>query len=91
MDIEFDSKKSAANTEERGISFALAADFDMDSALVVIDDRQDYGEVRYQALGYIHSRLYMLVFTERNNCIRVISLRKANKREVSAYEKATQS
>src|ERR1700693_5710444 len=70
----------------RGISFELAAEFEWDSALIVEDVRKDYGERRFQALGLIGDRLHMMVFTPRANKAHVISLRKANKREVKRYE-----
>jgi hypothetical protein len=47
---------------------------------------QHYGERRFQALGLIGDRLHMMVFTPRANKAHVISLRKANKREVKRYE-----
>jgi hypothetical protein len=53
---------------------------------VVEDTRNDYGEPRFQALGFIEGRLHMLVFTPRVDETHVISLRKANKREVKRYE-----
>jgi uncharacterized DUF497 family protein len=86
MDISFDSAKSAKNLFARGISFELAAEFEWDSALLVEDLRKDYGERRFQALGLIGDRLHMMVFTPRANKAHVISLRKANKREVKRYE-----
>ena len=55
------------------------------------DDRRDYGEVRWQALGLLDGRLHMLVFVETAAGIRVISFRKANQREVKRHEKATRS
>ncbi|MDN3521526.1 BrnT family toxin [Halomonas ramblicola] len=91
MEITFDPEKSAANMASRGLSFELAVDFDWSSALVVEDRRQDYGEARFQALGLIGDRLHVLVFTPRPGSVRVISLRKANKREVRRYEQATRS
>ena len=54
-----------------------------------MDERFDYGEIRYRALGFIDGRLYALVFVETSEGIRVISFRKANKREVNGYEAAT--
>jgi uncharacterized protein len=86
MDISFDSAKSEKNVLVRGISFELAAGFEWDSALLVEDLRKDYGERRFQALGLIGDRLHMMVFTPRANKAHVISLRKANKREVKRYE-----
>jgi hypothetical protein len=86
MHISFDSAKSEKNLLARGISFELAAEFEWDSALIVEDLRKDYGERRFQALGLIGDRLHMMVFTPRANKAHVISLRKANKREVKRYE-----
>ncbi|MDO5680970.1 MAG: BrnT family toxin [Pelistega sp.] len=87
MKIEFDLKKNLANIEQRGICFSTVVNFDFENALEVIQDVN--GEIRYFALGTIHKRLYALVYTLRGDCVlRVISLRKANKREVILYEKA---
>jgi uncharacterized DUF497 family protein len=86
MDISFDSAKSKKNLLARGISFEVAAGFEWDGALIVEDLRKDYGERRFQALGLIENRLHMMVFTPRANKAHVISLRKANKREVRRYE-----
>lgn len=49
------------------------------------DDRRDYHEIRYIALGYLDDRLHVLCFTETDDGIRVISFRKANPREVNRY------
>lgn len=58
----------------------------MTDALIVEDIRRTYSERRFQALGYIGDRLHMLVFTPRDGKVHVISLRKANRREVGRYE-----
>ncbi|HES76323.1 MAG TPA: BrnT family toxin [bacterium] len=86
MKISYDPVKNAKNISERGLSFERAADFDFSSAFIVEDKRRDYGEVRYRALGRVEGRLHALVFTETSDGIRVISFRKANKREVTQYE-----
>ena len=65
--------------------------FDLATAKIWIDTRNDYGEERFIALGTIGERLFSLVFTVRGDALRIISLRKANKREVNSYEKYTQS
>lgn len=85
MEIEFDQAKSEKNRLERDLPFALVATFEWDSAMVWPDSRREYGEKRYCAIGYIGARLYHLAFTTRGTSIRVISLRKANKREVNIY------
>jgi uncharacterized DUF497 family protein len=86
MKIDFDPDKNAKNIRERGLSFEQVAEFDFETALFTVDDRHDYGEVRYRALGLIDQRLHALVFVEIAGGIRVISFRKANKREVKHYE-----
>lgn len=87
MRIRFDPVKNERNVRDRGLSFERAADFDFSSALVAVDDRQEYGEVRYVALGLLDARLHVLCFTETADGIRVISFRKANSREVARYAK----
>lgn len=74
----------------RGLPFTLVAQFDWTSAIIQTDERKDYGEIRFRALGRIDQRLHALVFTPRNNQVHVISLRKANAREVAHYEKTNQ-
>ncbi len=91
MEIEYDLAKNERNIKDRGLSFKLARDFDFDSALIVEDTRHDYGEPRYLAIGYIGSRLHALVFTPRDVALRVISLRKANPKEMTKYEQNTKS
>jgi uncharacterized DUF497 family protein len=86
VDISFDSSKSKKNILVRGFPFELAAEFAWGRALIVEDLRKEYGERRFQALGLIGDRLHMMVFTPRANKAHVISLRKANKREVKRYE-----
>ena len=91
VDITFDAAKNARNIATRGISFEQAIEFEWDSALVVADTRRDYGEIRFQAFGLIAERLHVLVFTPRSGKTHIISLRKANKREVERYEAQAQS
>ncbi|WP_130471537.1 BrnT family toxin [Candidatus Magnetaquicoccus inordinatus] len=87
MNITFDPDKSMKNIRERGISFDDAVRFDFKTALFSVDDRHDYGEKRYVAIGYLDHRLHVLCFVETVNGIRVISFRKANAREVKRYGK----
>lgn len=87
MRIDFDPAKNERNHRERGLPFEYAAKFDFSSALIAVDDRKEYGEVRYVALGMLGERLHVLCFTEITDGIRVISFRKANSREVARYAK----
>ncbi|EKZ3178507.1 BrnT family toxin [Pseudomonas aeruginosa] len=86
MDLEYDPAKRETNLSKHGVDFESVHDFDFDSALYWVDDRFSYGEVRYVAIGYLAERLHVICFTETETGIRVISLRKANKREVKKYE-----
>jgi len=83
--IEFDPAKNEANIEKHGIDMASAEQFEFDTALVNVDTRHGYGDVRNVATGYIKGRLHVLVFTKRGPKVRVISLRKANEREERTY------
>ena len=87
MRISFDPAKDEWNIRVRGLSFSAAADFDFENPLYAVDDRHDYGETRYGALGMLRDRLHVLCFVETDDGIRVISFRKANAREVRRYEK----
>lgn len=90
MQIEFDPVKDERNIRERGLSFERAAEFDVETAFYAVDSRRDYGETRVRALGYLGDRLHALVYVGIPQGIRVISLRKANQREVARYEFQTQ-
>lgn len=84
--MDRDPAKDKRTISERGLSFDLVEQLDWATALIWEDKRKDYGEPRYSVLGFIQSRLHSVVFTPRNGMVRVISLRKANKREVKRYE-----
>ena len=86
MEITFDRPKNLYNINNRNLSFDEVVNFDFETASYTIDKRKDYGEIRRRAIGYLGNRLHALVFTETENGIRVISFRKANKREVENYE-----
>lgn len=88
MQIEFDPAKDEANREKHGLSLALAELFDLEAALLAVDERHDYNEEQFVALGPLGDRLHVMVFTVRDESIRVISLRKANRREVKKYDEA---
>ncbi|MCU0768089.1 MAG: BrnT family toxin [Burkholderiaceae bacterium] len=85
-DVSFDPAKNQRNIASRGISFEVAEQFEWDTAMIAEDLRKEYGEPRFQALGFIAGRLHALVFTPRAGKIHVISLRRANRREVRRYE-----
>ncbi|NKC16737.1 MAG: BrnT family toxin [Gammaproteobacteria bacterium] len=84
MHIEFDSAKDQANIAKHGVSLGEAKSLDRDDALI-IEDPRDYGELRYIAYAALHGRLHVTVYTMRGDSTRIISLRKANSREVKYY------
>ena len=86
--IVFDPAKDATNLSKHGVSLAVAAQLDWDAALAWIDDRADYGELRIVALAPIGDRLFFIVFVDRDEGRRIISLRRASRREVNHYVKA---
>ena len=90
MNFEWDEAKSEACFRERGFDFAYAARafFDPDR-LIQADTRRSYGEERCQIQGKIEQRLCVVVYTPRDDTLRIISARKANQREVRHYEDST--
>lgn len=85
MRYHFDFSKQAINVAKHGVFFAAAEAFDWREAIIGVDSRRDYGESRLVAIGPISKRLYVMVFTLRETHVRIISLRKANQREVKRY------
>jgi uncharacterized protein len=85
MRIEFDPAKDASNQAKHGVSLAVAAELDWDAALVWIDDRFEYSELRMIALAPRTRILYYVAYVERGSVRRIISLRRANRREVKHY------
>ena len=85
MQIEFDPDKDSANQVKHGVSLALVAALDWEAALVWVDDRFDYAELRMIALAPKTETLYYVAFVDRGEARRFISLRRANRREVKHY------
>ena len=88
MQIDFDPNKDRLNLAKHGLSLALAAELDWEDALVWVDDRVAYGETRLIALAPKTGILYYVAFVDRGRVRRVISLRRANRREVKHYVEA---
>jgi hypothetical protein len=87
MVFTFDPEKNAKNVAERGLSFELVERLEWDTARIVEDTRRHYGETRLQVLAIMDGRLYAAVVTPRGEDLRVISFRKASRREVQRYGK----
>ena len=89
MNVSFDTDKDAANLAKHGFSLIEAKAFEWAAALVFPDCRHDYGEARMVALVPFRDRLFCVVFVDRPpehpTERRIISVRKANYREVKRY------
>jgi uncharacterized DUF497 family protein len=85
MRIEFDPTKDASNRLKHGVSLAMAAELDWDAAWVWVDERFEYNEMRMIALAPKTAILYYVAFVDRGDVRRIISLRRANRREVKHY------
>ncbi len=85
MRIEFDSAKDFANQTKHGVSLSFVDELDWEAALVWVDDRVEYNEMRMIALAPKTEILYYVAFVDRGEVRRVISLRRANRREVKHY------
>ena len=90
MHIEFDTHKNDTNILDRGLSFERVVNFEFETAVFKQDTRRDYGESRQIGYAIAGDRLYCVVFVDRPPDMpterRIISLRKANSREVRNYE-----
>ena len=87
MKFEWDEAKSDACFKTRGFDFEYAAfAFADPDRWITLDTRRSYGEERYQLTGRIAGRLFVLVYTQRHQALRIISARKANQREIKHYE-----
>jgi uncharacterized protein len=86
----FDPAKDAINRTKHGVPLALAEILFAGPHTATTDDRFDYGEVRQIAFGQIAGRLFVCVYVDRQAEWRVISLRKANQREVKRHAQTHQ-
>ena len=89
MKFEWDEDKNESNIQKHGLDFADAEDIFQSFMLVALDTRFDYDEDRYVGIGLLRNNVVVVVYTElEDDVIRIISLRKAVKRERLKYEKA---
>lgn len=86
MTFEWDDDKNKINIQKHGFDFSDAKHIFEDPYLVLEDKRKDYGEKRFIAVGWINSRLVILIYTKRKQNYRIISLRKANEREKKKFQ-----
>jgi uncharacterized DUF497 family protein len=85
MRFEFYPAKDKTNLAKHGVSLTLAIELDWEAALVWVDGRYDYSETRMIALAPKTEILYYVAFVDRGDVRRIISLRRATRREVKHY------
>ena len=86
MRYEWDPEKARANVVKHGVRFETIADFDWARAFTRPDDRFDYEERRWVSIGPVGERLFKVVYTYREGCVRVISMHKANLRDRRKFD-----
>lgn len=84
--FEWDEEKRQQNLLKHGVDFLYAAVMLEGDVVKIVDDRQDYGETRYLALGTMGGEIFAVVYTLRGDNIRLISARKARKKEYERYQ-----
>ncbi|MBF0142698.1 MAG: BrnT family toxin [Magnetococcales bacterium] len=87
MELEYDLSKRLTTRKRRGLDFEDAPKvFSSPRRITWTDTRQDYGETREVTMGELDGRLVVLVHTRRGVGVRIISMRKANEREIRWFE-----
>lgn len=89
MHFEWDEAKNEINIRKHGIDFADVKDMFNHPMLILLDDREDYGEERWVGIGWMQQLIGVVVYVERHeDTIRIISARKATKHEVRRYDQS---
>jgi uncharacterized DUF497 family protein len=90
MELEWDEAKRESNLAKHGLDLAVSLELFAGYFMERLDTRRDYGEDRWVALGMIRDIVVVLVYTERDDKLRPISLRRATAQERSIYEQTRQ-
>ncbi len=85
MKFEWDENKRLINLQRHQIDFADVKQVFDNERRTIVDDRFDYGEIRFFTLGLLHGRIVAVSHTETDDLIRIISVRKADKNEQAKY------
>lgn len=83
--ISYDPAKNVANHAKHGVALAAAEALEWNTAVTWLDIRKAYGEARECGIGYIGLKLYFVAFVDHDQTRRIISLRRANRKEVKRY------
>ena len=87
MLITFDPVKREKNLQDRQLDF-LDAEIVLSGPVFTVEDtRTEYGEQRFQTVGFLAGRMVMVIWTPRREAVHVMSMRKCNVREQARYSK----
>jgi uncharacterized protein len=87
MEVEWDPSKAAINLQKHGVRFSDAEAVLFDPNALSFEDTAAQGEQRFVVIGMDHLwRLLVVVYTDRGNCVRLISARSATRSERQKYE-----
>jgi len=86
MKFEWDENKRQEVIRERDVDLLYAALMFENPVLIKIDDRQDYGEIRYAALGHVEGEFFTLIYTPRGDALRLITAWKGGKNSEKDYQ-----
>ena len=87
MRFEWDEAKRQANIKLHRLDFVQVESVFASDAFTLLDDRFDYGEIRFLTLGMLNGRVVAIAHTETDEITRIISVRKASKNEEELYYK----
>ncbi|MBC8031395.1 MAG: BrnT family toxin [Pyrinomonadaceae bacterium] len=87
MRFEWDEAKRHRNLRRHGIDFLRVEEIFASDALTLLDDRFEYGEIRFLTVGLLDGRVVAISHTETDEVTRIISVRKASKDEEEVYYK----
>ncbi len=87
-DFEWDPDKSTLALDKHDIALVAARIAFRGRLLRRQDTRRDYGEIRYQVIGDVYGRVYVIVYTPRAGKCRLISMRRAEPDEEAIYSEA---
>ncbi len=85
--FEWDENKNTSNKKKHGFGFNVGKQvFDDDNRLEIKDERKDYGEKRWKIIEMVFSVVLTIVYTLRDTAIKIISARRASKKERDLYD-----
>jgi hypothetical protein len=87
MRVTFDPAKRALVLAHRGLDFARAGEMFAGLTATLVDDRRDYGEIRFITAGYLDGRLVVVVWTQRGEARHIISMRHCHAKEEEIWRR----